>query len=293
MAPLTCRSITASATSPGENYKCTIKARCYDEFNPFLPRIVSSTITVPFVALGDVHNCEGRLQRGPCDDDPIDTARASALDANAHEDRRMTHTLHFRVFLSRRLRIPVSVDYATSDGTARAGLDYRTTSGTLTFAAGETAMTISVPVLELQPVTRAMRVMTLTLSNPHPWRRVRLHDATATVLIVNTDPMPRAWIGAVRAHGGGAGAGRGGRPGWRAEPAPGAEARLGRAADRLWARAFAMPGFARALPAVWRGRSVRSWAADERAGPAAGHVLRADRGNAGRQRPLNLGPGAR
>ena len=31
-APLSCRSITATATSPGENYNCTIKARCYVEF---------------------------------------------------------------------------------------------------------------------------------------------------------------------------------------------------------------------------------------------------------------------
>ncbi len=37
--------------------------------------------------------------------------------------------------------------------------------------------------------------MTLTLSNPHPWRRVHLHDATATGTIGNADPMPRAWIG--------------------------------------------------------------------------------------------------
>ena len=194
MAPPSCRSITASATSPGENYSCTIKGQCYVEFNPFLPRIVSSTITVPFVALGEVHNCEGRLQRGPCDDDPVDTTRVSVFDANAHEDRRMTHTLHFRVFLSRRLRIPVSVDYATSDGTAQAGSDYRAASGTLTFRPGETAKTISVPVLEDSHHEDHER-MTLTLSNPHPWRRVRLHDATATGLIMNTDPLPGAWIG--------------------------------------------------------------------------------------------------
>ena len=194
MAPRTCRSITAFATSPGENNSCTIKARCYRDSSPFIPVVWSSTITVPFVALGEVHNCGGRLQRGPCDDDPIDTARVSVLDANAYEDRRMIHTLEFRVFLSRRLRIPVSVDYATSDGTAQAGSDYRATSGTLTFRPGETAKTISVPVLE-DSHNEGNERLTLTLSNPHPWRRVRLHDAAATGLIMNTDPMPRAWIG--------------------------------------------------------------------------------------------------
>ena len=193
-APRTCRSITASATSPGENYNCTIEAQCYVDFNPFLPRVVSSTVTVPFVALGEVHNCEGRLQRGPCDDDPVDTVRVTVFDADAHENRLMPHTLHFRVFLNRRLRIPVSVDYATSDGTAQAGSDYRATSGTLTFSAGETAKTISVPVLR-DSHNEGHERMTLTLSNPHPWRRVRLHDATATGTIFNTDPMPGAWIG--------------------------------------------------------------------------------------------------
>ena len=192
-APLNCYSYTASATSPGENYKCTIKARCHAYFNPFLPRLISSTITVPFVALGDVHNCGGRLQRRPCDDDPVDTTRVSVFDAHAHELRLMRHTLQFRVFLSRRLRIPVSVDYATSDITATAGADYPATSGTLTFAPGETAKTISVPVFQDGHDEDHERLM-LTLSNPHPWRRVRLHDATATGTIANADPMPREWI---------------------------------------------------------------------------------------------------
>ncbi len=194
-APLSCRSITATATSPGENYMCTIQAECYRDPSPFIPVTWSSTITVPFVALGDVHNCEGRLRRGPCDDDPVDTTRVRVLDATAYEDRRMNgNTLNFRVFLSRRLRIPVQVDYATSDGTAHAGSDYRAASGTLTFRPGETAKTISVPVLQ-DSHNEGYESMTLTLSNPHPWRRVHLHDATATGTIGNADPMPRAWIG--------------------------------------------------------------------------------------------------
>jgi len=41
----------------------------------------------------------------------------------------------------------VSIDYATTDGTASAGSDYEATAGTLTFAAGETTKTINVPIL--------------------------------------------------------------------------------------------------------------------------------------------------
>jgi chitinase len=40
----------------------------------------------------------------------------------------------------------VTVDYATSDGTAAAGSDYTATSGTLTFAPHESAKTIVVPI---------------------------------------------------------------------------------------------------------------------------------------------------
>jgi hypothetical protein len=41
----------------------------------------------------------------------------------------------------------VTVDYATQDGTAKAGSDYTATAGSLTFAPGETSKTIAVPVL--------------------------------------------------------------------------------------------------------------------------------------------------
>ena len=192
-APLSCRAISASAAISGENYSCTITARCHRNVWPH-PIFDTSTITVPFLALGDVHNCNGTLNPGPCNDDPIDTTRVSVRDVYGFEDRRSIHTLHFRVFLSRRLRIPVRVDYATSDITTTAGADYPATSGTLTFAPGETAKTISVPVFQ-DSHDEDPETLTLTLSNPHPWRRVRLHDATATGTIINADPMPRAWIG--------------------------------------------------------------------------------------------------
>jgi hypothetical protein len=41
----------------------------------------------------------------------------------------------------------VTVNYATANGSALAGSDYTATSGTLTFAAGQTSKTITVPVI--------------------------------------------------------------------------------------------------------------------------------------------------
>ena len=56
-------------------------------------------------------------------------------------------TLSFVVTLDQPAAAPVTVDYATADGTAAAGTDYTATAGTLTFAPGQTSATVDVPVL--------------------------------------------------------------------------------------------------------------------------------------------------
>ncbi|MBB6521493.1 Calx-beta domain-containing protein, partial [Pseudoteredinibacter isoporae] len=57
-------------------------------------------------------------------------------------------TATFTVTLSPVAAGPVTVDYATSNGTATAGADYTSTSGTLTFAAGVGTQTITVPITD-------------------------------------------------------------------------------------------------------------------------------------------------
>jgi hypothetical protein len=59
----------------------------------------------------------------------------------------------------------VTVDYATSDGTATAGSDYTGASGTLTIPAGQTSGTIAVSVSGDKTV-EPNETLTLTLSNP-------------------------------------------------------------------------------------------------------------------------------
>ena len=99
-------------------------------------------------------------------------------------------TLDFAVTLNRAASGPVTVGYATSDGTATAGADYTSTSGTLTFAAGETEKTVPVPVLD-DGHDEGEETLTLTLSNPQgAW----LQDAEATGTIENSDLMPKAWL---------------------------------------------------------------------------------------------------
>ena len=112
--------------------------------------------------------------------------------ADAEIDENSGATLDFEVTLSRALNETVTVGYATADGNASAGADYTSTSGTLTFAVGDTSKTVSVPVLD-DGIDEGSETMTLRLQSPSP-TRVKLADAEATGTINNTDPMPRAWI---------------------------------------------------------------------------------------------------
>ena len=84
----------------------------------------------------------------------------------------------------------VTVDYATADGTAKAGEDYTAGADTLTFAAGERVKTVSVPILD-DSHDEGEETFTLRLANA---TGARIGDAEATGTIVNTDPMPRAWL---------------------------------------------------------------------------------------------------
>ena len=85
-------------------------------------------------------------------------------DASVIEGDSGTSTLTFLVTLTRASEEPVTVDFATHDATAMAGQDYTETSGTLTFAAGETSREVSVGVLG-EALEEANETLLLKLSN--------------------------------------------------------------------------------------------------------------------------------
>lgn len=71
----------------------------------------------------------------------------------------------FTVSLSSPSAVPVTVNYATADGTALAGSDYTAASGTLTFAPGVTSLTVLVATID-NALGEPTETFTVTLSDP-------------------------------------------------------------------------------------------------------------------------------
>jgi sugar lactone lactonase YvrE len=71
----------------------------------------------------------------------------------------------FTVSLAQPAASPVSVAYSTTDGSAHQGTDYTATSGTLTFAPGQTTRTVLVP-LRNDSIAEPAETFTLNLSSP-------------------------------------------------------------------------------------------------------------------------------
>lgn len=99
----------------------------------------------------------------------------------------------FRVALVPAAVEEVTVRYATSDGTATAGVDYGAVSGTLVFPVGTTEREIRVPVMD-DLLDEADETFRVTLSQP---ARALLARAVATGTILDDDELPEVWIAGV------------------------------------------------------------------------------------------------
>ena len=110
--------------------------------------------------------------------------------ADAHVEEDDGAVLAFAVTLTRAASRALTVDYATSDGSAQAGVDYTAASGTLTFQAGESSKTIEVGVLD-DAHDEGEETLTLRLSSASGGL---LTDGEATGTIENRDPLPRALL---------------------------------------------------------------------------------------------------
>ncbi|MCY3814170.1 MAG: sulfatase-like hydrolase/transferase [Gammaproteobacteria bacterium] len=105
--------------------------------------------------------------------------------------------LSFAVRLSFTASTAVTVEYATRDVTATAGDDYTAASGTLALAAGETAGTVSVAVLD-DAEDEDDETLTLILSDAVG---ASVEDGSATGTVVDDDPSADATLSSLALSG--------------------------------------------------------------------------------------------
>jgi hypothetical protein len=87
----------------------------------------------------------------------------------------------YTVTLSKASSQTISVNYATTNGSATAGLDYTASNGTLTFNPGVTSQTITIPILN-NSINEADESFSLTLSSPTSNAVLGAQSAATTVV---------------------------------------------------------------------------------------------------------------
>jgi probable HAF family extracellular repeat protein len=158
----------------------------------FLPGEMTKTITVLvpgdtipqynqgfYVRLSNPTNALCEFSRGEgtiIEDD----ARLSISNVSVVAGTTGTTPCVFTVTLSKAASVPIPVTFSTFDGSAAAGSDYVATSGTLTFAPGETTKTITVPVIG-DPVYEFDEQFYVRLSSTSPYAVFDISVGTGTI----------------------------------------------------------------------------------------------------------------
>ena len=169
-----------STFAPGEETK-RVRVRTFDNAIAQHDRTFTVTLSSPtYATLGD------STATGMIIDDDSSSPRVSLSDGSATEG----DAVEFTVSLSAASAQQVTVQYATSSGTAASGTDFTAASGTVTFGATEMSKTVSVSTtndsLDEENETFTLTLLR-TLSSP---TNATLGDATATGTIIDNDGLP-------------------------------------------------------------------------------------------------------
>ena len=165
-----------------QNWKITVKPDGSEDVTLTLPETTDCDDD------GAICTAEGGMLNHSTTDTVLGPVGISIGDTEVEEAANAV--LVFAVGLSRAASSQLTIDYATSDGTATAGADYTSTSGTLTIDAGSSAASIEVAVIDDEH-NEGSETFTLTLSNASSGD---LTDASATGTITNRDALPKALI---------------------------------------------------------------------------------------------------
>lgn len=143
---------------------------------------ISSTLVhlrsalIGLLVIPGLYACGGSSDGAPKAVPPV----VSIANASIAEGNSGIQTLSFNVTLDKATSSVVSVDYATSDGTAVAGIDYTAKTGTLNIAANSTTATITVDV-EGDTAFEFDETLVLDLSNPKNASLSTAKSATGTI----------------------------------------------------------------------------------------------------------------
>jgi len=119
------------------------------------------------------------------DDDPMPIVSVPAT-ASVPEGNESESVVAVDVTLDAPSGRPVTVGYATTDGSATAGADYTAGTGTVEFAPGETSQSLLVPVVG-DLVDESNETFTVDLSAPV---NATIDTPSTLVTIVDNDPIP-------------------------------------------------------------------------------------------------------
>ena len=119
----------------------------------------------------------------------FDGLTVSIADATAYEGR---EDLEFAVTLNGPAPGPVSVSAFLESGTAERDVDFRGYYADVDFAAGERLKWMTV-IVEDDLIDEGVETMTVELDTVRP-DEIAIARRVATGRIVNSDPMPRAWL---------------------------------------------------------------------------------------------------
>ncbi|WP_428684261.1 Calx-beta domain-containing protein [Reyranella sp.] len=169
-------TLTFAAGETSKTIEVTVKGDKVAESN--------ETLTIRLANADGATIADGSATGTVTNDDATATLPALSVgDVSMREGDSGTAELMFIVTLDKAATGPVTVNYATADGTATAGSDYAALTGTLTFAAGETSKMVHV-VVNGDTAVEAAETFSLTLSSA---TGATIADATAVGQITDDD----------------------------------------------------------------------------------------------------------
>ncbi|MBI1324361.1 S8 family serine peptidase, partial [bacterium] len=172
-------SLTIPAGSTSGSIAVTVVGDTVYEANETFRLLLSSPVNATIT--------DGEAVATILNDDSIPALSIS--DTRLLEGNSGSSNMVFKVSMTNPADTPVTFQYATSDITATAGIDYVSASGMITIAAGATSATIAVPILG-DTDYEADETVRVTLSNPSSNATIAAPFATGTIVNDDTPPVP-------------------------------------------------------------------------------------------------------